>query len=68
MDGQRQTAAPEVVRGGPRYDPRHEEWSLRTGPSSWLVWKHGTLPGDEERLLAEAAAELARESGPRATA
>jgi hypothetical protein len=46
----------------PRYDPRREEWSLRLGPGRWLVWQHGTRPGDAERLQAELARELEREA------
>ena len=45
----------------PRYDPLHNEWSLRTGPSTWLVWKHGTRSGDEGRLATELATEAERE-------
>ncbi len=45
----------------PHYDPEREEWSLRTGPNRWLVWKHGTRRGDEERLLAAMLAEAERE-------
>ena len=45
----------------PYYDPAHEEWSLRTGPNTWLVWQHGTRAGDEERLASAGEAELKRE-------
>ena len=48
----------------PRFDPVRQEWSVRTGPSTWLVWQHGTRPGDNERLAAVAARELPREENP----
>jgi hypothetical protein len=57
----REENAMEMTTNRPRYNPLHDEWSLRTGPSTWLVWKHGTRPDDEERLRAELAAELANE-------
>lgn len=47
----------------PRFDPAHQEWSRRTGPNTWLVWKHGEDPKDEERLMEALAAELERELG-----
>ena len=45
----------------PRFDPLHQEWSQRTGPNTWLVWKHGERPEDEQRLLDALDAELGRE-------
>ena len=45
----------------PRFDPVHQEWSVRTGPNTGLVWKHGDQPEDEKRLQQALAAELARE-------
>ena len=45
----------------PRFDPIHQEWSVRTGPNTWQVWKHGNHPEDEERLQEALAAELDRE-------
>lgn len=45
----------------PRFDPAHEEWSLKTGPNTWLVWKHGQHPDDDQRLAEAFKAELARE-------
>ena len=47
----------------PRFNPARQEWSQRTGPSTWLVWKHGEDPKDEERLLKALADELAEERG-----
>jgi hypothetical protein len=45
----------------PRFDPVHQEWSRRTGPNTWLVWKHGDHPEDEERLQEALAEGFARE-------
>jgi hypothetical protein len=50
-----------ATRNRPRLDPLRREWSQRTGPSTWLVWQHGTRPSDDDRLADEAAKELARE-------
>ena len=49
------------TKSRPRFDPIHQEWSLRTGTNTWLVWKHGDDPRDEQRLLDALDAELAQE-------
>jgi hypothetical protein len=56
-----------ATRNRPHFDPVRQEWSLRTGPNTWLVWKHGTRPGDDERLQPETEKERAREQAEVAT-
>jgi hypothetical protein len=50
----------------PHYNPTRDEWQQRTGPSTWLVWQHGTRRGDEARLVAEMRAEAEREGASEA--
>jgi hypothetical protein len=50
-------------RSQPRFIHFTQEWTMRTGPNTWRVWKHGTDRGDAERLRAEMEKELAREHG-----
>ena len=53
----------QTTRSQPRFNHLTQEWTVRTGPSTWRVWKHGTMPGDNERLRVEMEQELAREHG-----
>lgn len=53
----------QTKRSQPRFNHPTMEWTARTGPNTWRVWKHGTMPGDDERLRAEIEKELAKEYG-----
>ena len=53
----------QTTRSQPRFNHLTQEWTVRTGPSTRRVWKHGTGRGDAERLRVEMEMELAREHG-----
>jgi hypothetical protein len=52
-----------TTRNRPRFNHLTQEWTVRTGPNTWRVWKHGTGQGDADRLRVEMAKELEREYG-----